>query len=383
MVVEVIDAPWAGVPARLRWFKWRWICREHACQTVIFLEHDERMCAPGCVWVCGRSVGRSDSCALREPPSLAWLDKLATTWNTVWSHIKPCLRAASDNPARFAGVRVLGVDERCVASPGPTSTGPRELIGIVDHSRGGSSHGPLEWTWSRVGLAPCMRTGWPSAEKTFAPVFFAPVSRSRRWILSRDRKNALDDQLQDATSVLDAFHIVKLAGDAPGEVRRPRPARHDRSPRTHRRPPLPRFAIFCAPSATGSPHANKNASVRPSRQMRHTSVSTSPTFTGQVREVFHQATPAQGQRLAARLIERLPACPIPEIARLGQTLRKWKDAFLAYFDTGGASNGSTEAITDIIELGRRTARGYRNPTSYQLRMLLIAGGLDASTHTQL
>ena len=39
--------------------------------------------------------------------------------------------------------------------------------------------------------------------------------------------------------------------------------------------------------------------------------------------------------------------------------------------------------TDIIELGRRIARGYRNPTSYQLRMLLIAGGLDAFTHTQL
>ena len=39
--------------------------------------------------------------------------------------------------------------------------------------------------------------------------------------------------------------------------------------------------------------------------------------------------------------------------------------------------------TDIIELGRRTARGYRNPTNYQLRMLLITGGLDASTHTQL
>ena len=46
MVVEVIDAPWAGVLARLRWFKRRWICREHACQTVTFLEHDERVCAP-------------------------------------------------------------------------------------------------------------------------------------------------------------------------------------------------------------------------------------------------------------------------------------------------------------------------------------------------
>ena len=60
-----------------------------------------------------------------------------------------------------------------------------------------------------------MRTGWPSAANSFAP-----VSRSRRWIPSRDSKNAIDNQLQDTTSVLEAFHIVKLAGDAPGEVRR-------------------------------------------------------------------------------------------------------------------------------------------------------------------
>ena len=78
--------------------------------------------------------------------------------------------------------------------------------------------------------------------------------------------------------------------------------------------------------------------MRPSRQMKRISVSKSPTFTGQVREVFHQDTPAQGQHLAAHLIQRLPACPIPEIARLGRTLRKWKDALDAYFDTGGASN---------------------------------------------
>ena len=60
-----------------------------------------------------------------------------------------------------------------------------------------------------------MRTGWPSAEKTSVQ-----GCKSRHWIPSRDSKNAVDDQLQDATSVLDAFHIVKLAGDAPGEVRR-------------------------------------------------------------------------------------------------------------------------------------------------------------------
>ena len=49
----------------------------------------------------------------------------------------------------------------------------------------------------------------------------------------------------------------------------------------------------------------------------HISVEVAYRCTQQVRDVFHQATPAHGQRLAARLIESLPACPIPEIARLG------------------------------------------------------------------
>ena len=106
----------------------------------------------------------------------------------------------------------------------------------------------------------------------------------------------------------------------------------------------------------------------------HTGVEVAYLLTQQVREVFHQATPAQGQRLAAHLIESLPRCPIPEIARLGRTLRKWKDALDAYFDTSGASNGRTEAINGIIELGRRIARGCCNPTNYGLCRLLITAG---------
>ena len=51
------------------------------------------------------------------------------------------------------------------------------------------------------------------------------------------------------------------------------------------------------------------------------------------------------------------------------------------FDTGGASNGPTEAINGIVELCRGAASGCRNPTTDSLRMLLIAVGLDASTHT--
>ena len=207
--------------------------------------------------------------------------------------------------------------------------------------------------------------------------------KSRHWIPSRDSKNAIDDQLQDATSVLDAFHIVKLAGDAPGEVRR-RVQQDTTGHRGRKGDPLYQIRLLLRASRDRLTKRQKERLREAfTADEAHISVEVAYLLTQQVRDVFHQDTPAQGQRLAARLIESLPACPIPEIARLGRTLRKWKDAFLAYFDTGGASNGPTEAINGIIELGRRTARGYRNPTNYQLRMLLIAGGLDTSTHTQL
>ena len=148
--------------------------------------------------------------------------------------------------------------------------------------------------------------------------------------------------------------------------------------------PSIKSAIFCAPRTRRlTPRQQERLREAFTADEAHISVEVAYRCAQQVRDVFHQDTPAHGRRLAAHLIESLPACPIPEIARLGRTLRKWKDAFLAYFDTDGASNGPTEAINGIIELGRRTARGYRNPTNYQPRMLLIAGGLDASTHTQL
>ena len=95
----------------------------------------------------------------------------------------------------------------------------------------------------------------------------------------------------------------------------------------------------------------------------------------QLRSVYHQRDPDQGRRTAQKIIASFPTCPIPEIARLGRTLRQWKTAFLAYFDTGGATNGGTEAVNGLIELHRRIARGFRNRHNYRLRMLLIAGGL--------
>ena len=69
-----------------------------------------------------------------------------------------------------------------------------------------------------------------------------------------------------------------------------------------------------------------------------------------------------------------PSCPIPEVARLGRTLKQWKAAILAYFETNRASNRPTEAIYGVIETTRRIARGFRNFPNYRLRCLLAASG---------
>jgi transposase len=43
---------------------------------------------------------------------------------------------------------------------------------------------------------------------------------------------------------------------------------------------------------------------------------------------------------------------------------------LAYFDTGGVSNGPTEAINWLFKKIKRVGHGYRNFANYRLRLLL-------------
>ena len=378
VVVEVVDAPWAGVPARIRWHKRRWICRERTCQIVTFTEQNRSVCAPrellgvrAIRWAIRQL--RFEGATIAGPAR-----QLGTTWNTVWSHIKPFLQAAADDPARFAGVRVLGVDEHVWHHQDRRRRGPRELTGIVDLTRG-EDHPTARLLDLVPGRSGTVYKNWLAerGEQFRSGIQIAALDPFQGY------KNAIDDQLQDATSVLDAFHVVKLAGDALDEVRR-RVQQDTLGHRGRKGDPLYQIRHLLRAS-------RHRLTTRQQERLReaftadgaHISFEVAYHCAQQVRDVFHQDTPTQGRRLATRLLESLPTCPIPEIARLGRTLRKWKDAFLAYFETNGASNGPTEAINGIIELGRRTTRGYRNPTNYRLRMLLITAGLDASPHTQL
>ena len=64
---------------------------------------------------------------------------------------------------------------------------------------------------------------------------------------------------------------------------------------------------------------------------------------------------------------------VPELHRLARTIDAWRDELLAYFDTGGISNGPTEAMNLLIKKVKRTGHGFRNFDNYRLRLLLYCG----------
>jgi len=64
-----------------------------------------------------------------------------------------------------------------------------------------------------------------------------------------------------------------------------------------------------------------------------------------VPDVYDAADPATGRRLAEKVLAGFGSCPIPEIARLGRTLKQWADALPGYLRTAGTINGGAGAVT--------------------------------------
>jgi transposase len=186
----------------------------------------------------------------------------------------------------------------------------------------------------------------------------------------RGYANALRDELGEAVPVLDAFHVVNLAAQAMDEVRR-RVQQDTLGHRGRAGDPLYRVRNILH-RAAGDLTERQWARLVDclERGDRDDEVLVAWQCYQRVRAAY-----AAGKAIAEHIVATFASCPITEIARLGRTLRQWKDTYLGYFTTGGANNGGTEAVNGIIELHRRIARGYRNLDNYRLRMPLVTGGL--------
>ena len=380
--VTLVDAPGMGRPVRIRWRKRRWLCPDPGCPVGTFVEQDERIAAP-------RSSLTTRACRWaiqqirREHGSVNGVRRqLGTGWRTVWDSIKPILAEAAADESRFENVTILGVDEHVWhhVSTKPIELGgrgPKELTGMVDLTRDEHGHTRarlLDLVPGRSGQA--YKTWLTERGEAFrAGVQIATLDPFRGY------KNAIDDQLDDARAVLDAFHVVKLATQVVDEVRR-RVQQDIHGHRGRKDDPLYRIRNILR---AGEEHLTDRQRARLdtawAADERHVEVELAWRCAQQVRSAYHQDSHTAGRVIAEKILASFTTCPIPEVARLGRTLKQWRTEFLGYFDTNGASNGGTEAINGLIELHRRVARGFRNRDNYRLRMLLIGGGLDPSPHT--
>jgi transposase len=356
---------------RIVWRQRVWRCGDEHCRRRTFVEQVPSLVARrGSVTKCAIvwAIGQ----LRREHATIQGLARqLGTSWKTVWRAVEPELVKLAADESQFEDVTTLGVDEHIWHHSNPKTRGVKELTGMVDLSRDSARK-----TRARLlGLVPG-RSG-----KAYASWLGdrSDAFRKNVKVAALDPfagyKTTIDDKLQDATTVLDAFHVVKLGTAAVDEVRR----RVQQDTLGHRgRKGDPRFGVQNILRA-GAENLTDKQRTRLARPIEadeaHDGVLLAWQCAQQLRSAYQQKNLADGRRIAERVVNSFHTCPIPEIARLGRTLRRWRSAFLAYFTTSRTTNGGTEAVNGIIELHRRLARGYRNRHNYRLRMLPAAGGL--------
>lgn len=375
--VKLIDVPCFGRPVRLIWRKRTWRCGEEKCPGRSFTEQHANLAGPRAllsVRACWWSINQ----LRREHASVQGLARqLGTSWRTVWRSIQPLLEEMAADPQRFAGVDFLGVDEHIWhhVSTKPVEDGgrgPKELTGMVDLSR--DQHGRVRARL--LDLVPGRSTkayaDWleQRGETFLKGVKVAALDPFQGY------KSAIDDKLEDAVAVVDAFHIVKLGTAAMDECRR----RVQQETLGHRgRKGDPLYGIQNMLRAGAEKLTEKQwtrfEKALAANEEAHLQVWIAWSCAQQLRAAYRAPDPAQGRKIATKILNTFTTCPVPEIARLGRTLNRWSKAFLAYFDNSRSTNGGTEAVNGLIELHRRVARGFRNYDNYRLRMLLIAGGL--------
>ena len=365
--VRAADAPCFGMAVLIVWRKRVWRCGETDCAELTWSETHE-LIAPRAV-LTSRAIGWAVDALAHDDTTVSALARhLRVDWHTLWHGVRGEATRRTNDPARRRGVRTLGVDEHIWR---PSHHGrDRAVTAMVDLTRDeqGRLHARLiDVVPGRSGVA---YANWLKAQ---LPEFLAGVEHAALDPF-RGYANALRDELPDAIAVLDAFHVVKLGTQIVDEVRR-RVQQDTLGHRGLKDDPLYRIRGLLR---HGVEHLTPRQQVRLETGLRlgdpHGEVNLAWQCYQQLRAAYRAKLPTEGRRLAIKVIESWPTCPIPEIARLGRTLRQWRQQVLAYFATNGVSNGGTEAVNLLIEKTRRLAHGFRNFQNYRLRILLVADG---------
>ena len=284
-------------------------------------------------------------------------------------------RQLINDPTRFHGVRVLGVDEHVWRH---TTFGGNYVTVIIDLTPVRDKTGPARLLDMIPGRSKATFQTWLAERPR--------CWRERIESIAMDGfsgfKTAAAEELPTATAVIDPFHVVKLAGEALDQCRR----RIQQAIHGHRGRAGDPLYMSRRILHTGLEYLTDRQWARLETLFNtdaHTEVEI--TWAAYQRLITNYRNPDRAAARAdlAHLIESLrtgvPAALI-ELRRLGRTLNNRACDILAYFDRPGTSNGPTEAINGRLEHLRGSALGFRNLTHYIARSLLETGGFRPLLH---
>ena len=198
-------------------------------------------------------------------------------------------------------------------------------------------------------------------------------------------KTAATEELPDAVTVMDPFHVIRLSGDGLDQCRR----RVQQDLHGHRGrvgDPLfkARRTLHTGLGLLTDKQKSRIETLFASDD--HVQVEVTWNVYQQMIDAYRDTDRGRGKKKMQTLIDTIhtgvPAALV-EIRRLGSTLHRRAADVLAFFDRPGTSNGPTEAINGRLEHLRGSALGFRNLTNYIARSLLEAGGFRPVLHRQM
>ena len=304
---------------------------------------------------------------------------LGVSWNTANDAVlAEGKRVLINDPGRFDGVTVIGVDEHVWRH---TRRGDKYVTVIIDLSGPRAGTGPARLLDMVEGRSKGVFKTWLSERDQ--------AWRNRVEVVAMDGftgfKTATAEELPDAVAVMDPFHVVRLAGDALDQCRR----RVQQDLHGHRgRAGDPLYSVRRT-LHTGTSLLTQKQQDRLDALFAdddHVQVEVTWAAYQAMIAAYREPDPVRGRDLMQRLITSLSSgvpAALAELGTLGRTLKQRAADMLAYFDRPGTSNGPTEAINGRLEHLRGSALGFRNLTNYIARSLLETGGFRPHLHPRL
>ena len=304
---------------------------------------------------------------------------LAVSWNTANDAVlAEGRRVLIDDPQRFDGVKVIGVDEHCWRH---TRKGDKYVMVVIDLTPVRDGTGPARLLDMVEGRSKQVFATWLDERPQ--------AWRDQVEIVAMDGftgfKTAAVDKLPDAVEVMDPFHVVQLAGDALDRCRQ-RVQQETLGHRGRAGDPLygaRRTLHTGVDLLTDKQQARLDALFS---HDDHAAVEVTWGVYQNLVDAYRNPDRAAGRQAMQKVIGAIsrgvPAALV-ELHKLGSTLKRRAGDVLAYFDHPRTSNGPTEAINGRLEHLRGSALGFRNLTNYIARSLLETGGFRPRLHPGL